>query len=316
MKRLHNMREGLFMKKVRFGTSNEEVAAVSLGLMRIQTAENPVDVIETAYENGINFFDHADIYGRGESETIFADALKQSSVSREDIFIQSKCGIVPGEMYDFSKEHIVQSVEGSLQRLNIDYLDSLLLHRPDTLMEPEEVAEAFNKLEKEGKVRHFGVSNFTPGHVELLKTEVHQSLQANQLQFGLLHTGMVDQGINANRMNDASLDRDGGVLEYSRIHKMTIQAWSPYQGQGDTGVFIDNDLYPELNALLKEMAEKYDTTPTGISSAWILRHPANMQVITGSMNLDRIKQIAEASEIEMSRKDWYALYMAAGNGLP
>lgn len=316
MKRLHTMREGLFMKKVRFGTSNEEVAAVGLGLMRIQTAENPVDVIETAYENGINFFDHADIYGRGESETIFADALKKSSVNREEIFIQSKCGIVPGEMYDFSKEHIVQAVEGSLQRLDIDYLDSLLLHRPDTLMEPEEVAEAFNKLEKEGKVRYFGVSNFTPGHVELLKTEVRQSLQANQLRFGLLHTGMVDQGINANRMHEASLDRDGGVLEYSRIHKMTIQAWSPYQGQGDAGVFIDNDLYPELNILLKEMAEKYDTTPTGISSAWILRHPANMQVIAGSMNLDRIQQIAKASEIEMSRKDWYALYMAAGNGLP
>lgn len=316
MKRLHTMREGLFMKKVRFGTSNEEVAAVGLGLMRIQTAENPVDVIETAYENGINFFDHADIYGRGESETIFADALKKSSVNREDIFIQSKCGIVPGEMYDFSKEHIVQAVEGSLQRLDIDYLDSLLLHRPDTLMEPEEVAEAFNKLEKEGKVRYFGVSNFTPGHVELLKTEVRQSLQANQLRFGLLHTGMVNQGINANRMHEASLDHDGGVLEYSRIHKMTIQAWSPYQGQGDAGVFIDNDLYPELNILLKEMAEKYDTTPTGISSAWILRHPANMQVIAGSMNLDRIQQIAKASEIEMSRKDWYALYMAAGNGLP
>lgn len=316
MKRLHIMREGLFMKKVRFGTSNEEVAAVGLGLMRIQTAENPVDVIETAYEHGIDFFDHADIYGRGESETIFADALKKSSVDREDIFIQSKCGIVPGEMYDFSKEHIVQAVEGSLQRLDIDYLDSLLLHRPDTLMEPEEVAEAFNKLEIEGKVRHFGVSNFTPGQVELLKTEVRQSLQANQLRFGLLHTGMVNQGINANRMHEASLDRDGGVLEYSRVHKMTIQAWSPYQGQGDAGVFIDNDLYPELNILLKEMAEKYDTTPTGISSAWILRHPANMQVIAGSMNLDRIKQIAKASEIEMSRKDWYALYMAAGNELP
>ena len=173
------------MKKIRFGTSNEEVAAIALGLMRIKTAENPVDVIDTAYENGIDFFDHADIYGRGESETIFADALEKSTVRREDIFVQSKCGIVPGEMYDFSKEHIVQAVEGSLHRLNMNYLDSLLLHRPDTLMEPEEVAEAFNKLKKEGKVRHFGVSNFTPGHVELLKTAVSQPLQANQLQFGL-----------------------------------------------------------------------------------------------------------------------------------
>ncbi|SHE38333.1 Predicted oxidoreductase [Atopostipes suicloacalis DSM 15692] len=304
------------MKKVRFGTSNEKVAAVGLGLMRIQTADNPVEVLNTAYENQIDFFDHADIYGQGQSETIFADALEKSVVKREDIFIQSKCGIVPGEMYDFSKEHIVQAVEGSLQRLKMDYLDSLLLHRPDTLMEPEEVAEAFNKLEREGKVRHFGVSNFTPGHVELLKTAVNQPLQANQLQFGLLHTGMVDQGIHANRNEKASIDHDGGILEYSRIHKMTIQAWSPYQGPGDTGVFIDNDLFPELNTLLKELADKYETTPTGISSAWILRHPADMQVIIGSMNLNRIEQIAKASNIQISRKDWYALYMAAGNGLP
>lgn len=175
------------MKKVRFGSSNEEVAAVGLGLMRIQSADNPVDVIETAYDNGIDFFDHADIYGRGESETIFAKALKESSVKRENIFVQSKTGIVPGKMYDFSKEHIIQSVEGSLQRLDMEYLDALLLHRPDTLMEPEEVAEAFDRLERAGKVRYFGVSNFTPGHVELLKTSVTQPLLANQLQFGLMH---------------------------------------------------------------------------------------------------------------------------------
>lgn len=315
-KTITNYESRFIMKKVRFGTSNEEVAAVGLGLMRIQTAHNPVEVLNTAYENQIDFFDHADIYGRGECETIFADALEKSAVKRENIFIQSKCGIVPGEMYNFSKEHIVQAVEGSLHRLKVDYLDSLLLHRPDTLMEPEEVAEAFHKLEKEGKVRHFGVSNFTPGHVELLKTAVHQPLQANQLQFGLLHTGMVDQGIHANRKEEASIDHDGGILEYSRIHKMTIQAWSPYQGPNDTGVFIDNDLYPELNTLLKELADKYETTPTGISSAWILRHPANMQVIIGSMNLNRIEQIAKASDIQLSRKDWYALYIAAGNGLP
>lgn len=306
---------GSLMKKIRFGSSNEEVSAVGLGLMRIKTADNPVEVIETAYENGINFFDHADIYGQGESETIFADALKKSSVSREDIFVQSKTGIVPGKMYDFSKEHIIQAVNGSLKRLDVDYLDALLLHRPDTLMEPEEVAETFNRLEKEGKVRHFGVSNFTPGQVELLKTAVKQPLLTNQLRFGLMHTGMVNQGINANRLSESSLDHDGGVLEYSRINNMTIQAWSPYQSQGD-GVFVDNDLFPELNEVLKEMAEKYETTPTGISSTWVLRHPANMQIIIGSMNLERIKDIAKSSDIEMSREDWYKLYMAAGNGLP
>lgn len=303
------------MKKVRFGSSNEEVAAVGLGLMRIQSADSPVDVIETAYNNGIDFFDHADIYGRGESETIFAKALKESSVKREDIFVQSKTGIIPGKMYDFSKEHIIQSVEGSLKRLDMEYLDALLLHRPDTLMEPEEVAEAFDRLERAGKVRHFGVSNFTPGQVELLKTSVSQPLLANQLQFGLMHTGMVDQGINANRRHESSLDHDGAILEYSRINNMTIQAWSPYQSQND-GVFIDNDAFSELNVILKEMAEKYGTTPTGISSTWILRHPAKMQVIAGTMNLGRITDIAKAADIEMSREDWYKLYMAAGNGLP
>src|SRR5699024_12452993 len=116
-------------------------------------------------------------------------------------------------------------------------------------------------------------------------------------------------------ISESSLDHYGGVLEYSRINNMTIQAWSPYQSQGD-GVFVDNDLFPELNEVLKEMAEKYETTPTGISSTWVLRHPANMQIIIGSMNLERIKDIAKSSDIEMSREDWYKLYMAAGNGLP
>lgn len=306
------------MKKIQFGSSDEQVSAIVLGLMRIGTASDPVAVLETAYDNGITFFDHADIYGAGDSERIFADALKKTAIPRENLFIQSKCGIVKGEgrRYDFSKEHIIESVEGSLKRLNTDYLDSLLLHRPDTLVEPEEVAEAFNQLEIQGKVRYFGVSNFKPGQVELLKKSVDQPLHANQLQFGLMHTGMIDSGINANRLESAAVDRDGGILEYSRIHDMTIQAWSPYQAPDREGVFIGDKNYPELNAKLGELAGKYDTTPNGIASAWILRHPANMQVIAGTMNPGRIQQIAEASEIELSRADWYALYMAAGNQLP
>ena len=302
------------MKKITFGQSNEEVSAVVLGMMRVNTAENPVEVIETAVENGIIFFDHADIYNDGESEQIFADALKKTSIPREDLFIQSKTGIVKGKMYDFSKSHIVESVDGILTRLNTDYLDSLLLHRPDTLMEPEEIAEAFRTLEKAGKVRHFGVSNFNPGQVELLRTAVEQPLQGNQLQFGLMHTGMIDSGINVNRNEQAAIDYDGGILEYSRRTQMTIQAWSPYQGPN--GVFIGDEGLPELNNLLRKMSEKYETTPTGLASAWILRHPAQMQVVAGTMNTDRIKQIAEASEIELSREDWYALYKAAGNKLP
>lgn len=304
------------MKKIFFGKTNEKVSAVSLGAMRIGDAKDPVEIIETAMDHGITFFDHADIYGGGNSEKIFAKALKESKYDRSAIFLQSKLGIVPGKMYDFSKEHLISSVEGILERLDTDHLDSLLLHRPDTLMEPEEVAEVFNQLEKEGKVRYFGVSNFTPGQVELLQKSVQQELHANQLQFGLMHTGMIDQGINANRLEKGSVDHDGGVLEYSRLNKMTIQAWSPYQGKPGGGVFIGDENLVELNELLEKLATKYNTTPTGLAASWILRHPANMQVIAGTMNVERIEQIAKASSIQMSREDWYALYMAAGNQLP
>jgi predicted oxidoreductase len=290
------------MKTVKFGTTNLDVASVILGCMRISNAENPVKVIETAVDNGITFFDHADIYGRGECERIFADALAKTEIKRDDLFIQSKCGIVPGKMFDFSKEHIISSVEGILQRLDMDYLDALLLHRPDTLVEPEEVAAAFDQLEQQGKVKYFGVSNQKPGQIELLKKYVKQPLVANQLQFGIMHTGMIDQGIHVNMTDAGSVDHDGEILEYSRLNDMTIQAWSPYQFGFFEGVFIGHEKFPELNKVLEEMAEKYNTTPTGIASAWILRHPANMQVIAGTMNIQRIEEIAKASEVQMSRE--------------
>ena len=284
--------------------------------MRINGAKDPVKVIETAYDNGINFFDHADIYGGGECESIFADALAKTSLKREDLFIQTKCGIVPGVMFDFSKKHIIESVEGSLQRLKMDYVDALLLHRPDTLVDPSEVAEAFDELEKSGKVRHFGVSNQKPMQIDLLKKYVKQPLLANQLQFGLKHSGMIDQGIHVNMTDDGSVDHDGSVLDYSRLNDMTIQAWSPYQYGFFEGVFIGNEKFPELNQALDNLAEKYGTTPTGLAAAWILRHPANMQVIAGTMNPGRIEEIAKASEIQLTREDWYELYRAAGNILP
>ena len=284
--------------------------------MRINGAKDPVKVIETAYDNGINFFDHADIYGGGECESIFADALAKTSLKREDLFIQTKCGIVPGVMFDFSKKHIIESVEGSLQRLKMDYVDALLLHRPDTLVDPSEVAEAFDELEKSGKVRHFGVSNQKPMQIDLLKKYVKQPLLANQLQFGLKHSGMIDQGIHVNMTDDGSVDHDGSVLDYSRLNDMTIQAWSPYQYGFFEGVFIGNEKFPELNQALDNLAEKYGTTPTGLAAAWILRHPANVQVIAGTMNPGRIEEIAKASEIQLTREDWYELYRAAGNILP
>ena len=306
------------MKKIQIANTDMTASQLILGCMRInEPGKNPVETIQTAYDNGINFFDHADIYGAGECETIFAKALKETSISRSDIYLQSKVGIKPGIAFDLSKQHIIKAVEGSLKRLDTDYLDALLLHRPDTLVEPEEVAEAFSQLEKAGKVRAFGVSNQNPGQIELLKTAVKQPLNINQLQFGLKHTGMIDAGINVNMENQAGLVRDGGILEYSRIHDMTIQAWSPFQYGFFEGVFVGNDeKFPELNARLLELAEQYKVTPSGIAVAFINRHPAKIQTVLGTMTPSRIIEATEAADIVLTREEWYSLYMAAGNILP
>lgn len=303
------------MKTVKLGTTAIEVPAVVQGCMRLTQTEQPEQLLETAIEQGINFFDHADIYGNGECEKIFGQWLKNSTVKRDELVVQSKCGIRKG-FFDFSKEHIIDSVEKSLKQLNVDYLDLLLLHRPDALVEPEEVAAAFDQLAVQGKVRQFGVSNHKPLQIELLKKTVRQPLIVNQLQFGIKHSGMVDQGLHVNMEDAPSIDRDGSVLDYSRVYEMTIQAWSPYQYGFFEGVFIGNEQFPELNQLLEQLAEKYSCTTTGLATAWILRHPANMQVIVGSMNSERIKQIAQASDIVLSREDWYSIYLAAGNILP
>ena len=306
------------MKKIKIANTDMTASQLILGCMRInESGKNPVETIQTAYDHGINFFDHADIYGAGECETIFSKALKETSISRSDIYLQSKVGIKPGIAFDFSKQHIIEAVEGSLKRLDTDYLDALLLHRPDTLIEPEEVAEAFSQLEKAGKVRAFGVSNQNPGQIELLKTAVKQPLNINQLQFGLKHTGMIDAGINVNMENQAGLVRDGGILEYSRIHDMTIQAWSPFQYGFFEGVFVGNDeKFPELNARLLELAEQYKVTPSGIAVAFINRHPAKFQTVLGTMTPSRIIEATEAADIVLTREEWYSLYMAAGNILP
>jgi Predicted oxidoreductase len=273
-------------------------------------------IIKVSLEEGINFFDHADIYGGGKSEEVFADAINMNSAIREKMIIQTKCSIVPGIMYDFSKDHILNSVDKSLKRLKTDYVDTLLLHRPDTLMEPEEVAEAFSKLHSEGKVKKFGVSNHTPMQIELLNKYLHNKIIINQLQFSIMHTGMIDSGLNMNIKNDASIDRDGGVLDYCRLKDITIQAWSPYQYGFFEGVFLDNDKFPILNDKINEIAEKKGVTNTAIATAWILRHPAKIQTIVGTMNPKRLKEICKASDIELTRQEWYEIYLAAGNKLP
>ncbi|EHH6117061.1 aldo/keto reductase family oxidoreductase [Listeria monocytogenes] len=305
------------MKRITIGNSALTASEISLGCMRMAdlSKEDANKVINTALENGIDFFDHADIYGGGKSEEVFADAIDMNATIREKMILQSKCGIRQG-FFDFSKEHIIASVEGSLKRLKTDYLDTLLLHRPDTLFEPEEVAAAFTELEKSGKVRHFGVSNQNPGQIELLKKYVDQELIANQLQFSIMHTGMIDTGFNVNMTIDPSLDRDGGILEYSRLNNMTIQAWSPFQYGFFEGVFLDNDKFPELNKVIDKIAADKGVTNLAIAVAWIQRHPASFQTVVGTMNPGRIADIAKASDVTLSREEWYEIYRAAGNQLP
>ena len=298
-------------------TKDLAASDVAMGCMRIDGAkEEPAKIIETALDCGINFFDHADIYGGGKCEEIFGDYLSEHKSLRDNIIIQTKCGIRSG-FFDFSKQHIISSVEASLKRLKTDYIDILLLHRPDTLMEPEEVAEAFDELESAGKVRHFGVSNHNPMQIELLKTALKQPIIIDQMQFSIPESGMVTSGLNVNMKNDESFMHDGSALEYFRINGITLQAWSPFQGGFFKGPFIgDREKYPELNDKLEEMAKKYEAEPITIASAWILRHPVKSQVISGSMNTKRIRDIAKGADIRLSREDWYAIYRAAGFRLP
>jgi predicted oxidoreductase len=304
------------MKKINIGNMNN-VSAISLGCMRMAgISEKQVDsIVNTALDNGINYFDHADIYGGGESEKLFGDYLKRNKSARDKMFIQTKCGIKKGE-FDFSKQHIINAVDGSLKRLGIDTLDALVLHRPDTLMEPEEVAEAFDILENSGKVKHFGVSNHNMMQIELLKLKVRQPLVVNQLQFSVTEAGMITSGMNVNMKNAESVMHDGFLLEYSRIKNITIQAWSPFQFGFFKGNFVDNPDFSELNKTLGEIAEKYSVSKTGVAAAWILRHPANMQVIVGTMNPEHLKDVCDASDVVLTRQEWYDIYRAAGHKLP
>lgn len=305
------------MNRIGVGSSGIFASEISLGCMRIGgLAPADLDALVSAtLECGIDFFDHADIYGGGKCEEVFAASVKRLGIARDSIFIQSKCGIRKG-MYDFSKEHILASVDGILGRLQTNYLDFLLLHRPDALMEPEEIAIAFDELQSKGKVRHFGVSNFNPGQIELLQASLPMRLHANQLQLSVTNTGMIDRGLNVNTKFDNGLDRDGGILDYCRLHKITIQPWSPFQFGFFEGVFVDHPKFPELNAVMEEIAAKHGVTKTGLAIAWIQRHPAKMQSVIGTTKPERIREVASACEIGLSREDWYAIYRAAGNALP
>lgn len=309
------------MKTVSFGSAT--APAVIAGMMRIDDKDDAHirALYETARTAGIDFFDHADIYGGSmhHCETRFADALQLTTSERDEIVLQTKCGIVPSQgMFDFSYAHIVAQVEGSLAALRTDRLDVLLLHRPDALVEPEEVARAFDDLESAGKVKAFGVSNHTPRQIDLLRTAVRQPLVANQLQLSITHAPIIAQPVAANMAGHAqSVVRDGGgIVEYCRINGITIQAWSPFQDGFSHGVFLGNPEYAELNAVIDRLAAAHHVTPIAIATAWITRHPAGMQVVLGTTTPQRVQDAAAGADIELTRPEWYELFRAGGHLLP
>ena len=308
------------MRYIKFGERQKEVSEVVLGLMRISemTVDQVEELIESALAVGINAFDIADCYGHGKCEQILGEVLKRRPDLREKMWIQSKCGIRMEEFtyFDFSKEHILEAVDGILERLNVDYIDSLLLHRPDALMEPAEIAEAFDLLKAQGKVIDFGVSNQNPMMMALIQKDVNQPLVANQLQLSAAFTPSFDAGFHVNMKQDAGIVRDSSIFEYCRLHDVVIQAWSVLQFDYFGGVFLGSEKYPELNHVLNRLAEKYHVSPSAIAIAWVLRYPAKMQAVIGTTKKARVAEAAKAAEIQLTRKEWYEIYLAAGNDLP
>lgn len=305
------------MEYQKLGNSDLNVSKVALGLMRIadKTNEQAIEILQTAFDSGINFFDHADVYGRGKSELVFAKAMKSIDRPRESYYLQSKVGIMPGEEFNFTRAHILESVDKILERLETTYLDSLLLHRPDILWDPEEIADTFNMLRASGKVRNFGISNMNREQIELLQKYTDVPLIANQLQFSIMHSEMAAAGvyINTNLYPNTLLHQ--GLLDYLRKENITVQAWSPFQYGFFQGVFLDNPKFPELNAVLDRLAIKYNCTNVTLAVSWILAHPANIQVIIGTMTPARIAQSAHATNVKITRKEWYEIFMASGNEL-
>ncbi|MBY3064711.1 aldo/keto reductase family oxidoreductase [Rhizobium laguerreae] len=309
------------MKTYALPQTDLTVSSIILGMMRIANMDDGEirRLVGAARDTGVTFFDHADIYGGSphRCETRFGEAISLTAGEREKLVIQSKVGIRKG-FFDFSAEHILASVDQSLAALKMDYLDVLLLHRPDALVEPEEVAAAFDRLLSSGKVRYFGVSNHRSGQVEVLKTAVKQPLIVNQVQLSITHAPLIAAGVSANMAGlDQSVDRDNGLLDYSRVNNMMLQAWSPFQKRFFDGVFLgDRENFADLNDAIDELAKHYGVTPTGIATAWITRHPAKIQVVLGTTRPERVADAAAGSDVTLTRGEWYRLFKAAGHVLP
>lgn len=309
--------KGETMKRLSIRNGLLDVSAIGLGCWRFRElpdVRSARSLVDAAFDLGIDFFDHADIYAGGEAEALFGEAITPEQ--RKKMTLQTKCAIVPGICYDFSRSHILEAVEGSLRRLRTDHIDILLLHRPDALMEPEEVAAAFDKLHSSGKVSFFGVSNHNPGQIALLNKYCGGRIIFDQMQLSIPFCPMIDAGLNVNMYDDQAVVRDGGLIDYCRLNEITIQAWSPFQGGPGEGVFLRNEKYSALNALIGELAEKYGVSLNAIAAAWIMRHPAHIQVLAGTTNPSRLAEIAQASDVTLTREEWYRLYLAAGKPLP
>ncbi|HGK1294411.1 TPA: aldo/keto reductase family oxidoreductase [Streptococcus pneumoniae] len=308
------------MRYITLGQDDKELSEIVLGMMRIKdkSVKEVEELVETALSVGINAFDLADIYGRGRCEELLGLVLKNRPDLREEMWIQSKCGIRIEEFtyFDFSKEYILQSVDGILERLQVDYLDSLLLHRPDALMESDQVAEAFDLLYKQGKVRDFGVSNQNPMMMELLKKDVKQPLAVNQLQLSAAFTPGFESGFHVNMEDSQAAMRDGSIFEYCKLHDVVIQAWSVLQFGYFKGNFVGNEKFQALNQVLDRLAIKYGVTSSTIAISWILRYPAKMQAVVGTTNPKHLREVSQAANFSLTRKEWYEIYLAAGNNLP
>ena len=308
------------MRYITLGQDDKELSEIVLGMMRIEdkSVKEVEELVETALSVGINAFDLADIYGRGRCEELLGLVLKNRPDLREKMWIQSKCGIRIEEFtyFDFSKDYIIKSVDGILQRLKIDHLDSLLLHRPDALMESNQVAEAFDLLYKQGKVRNFGVSNQNPMMMELLKKDVKQPLAVNQLQLSVAFTPGFESGFHVNMEDSQAAMRDGSIFEYCKLHDVVIQAWSVLQFGYFKGNFVGNEKFQQLNQVLNRLALKYSVSPSAIAIAWVLRYPAKMQAVVGTTNPKHLIEASQATNFNLTRKEWYEIYLAAGNNLP
>lgn len=308
------------MRYITLGQDDKELSEIVLGMMRIKdkSVKEVEELVETALSVGINAFDLADIYGRGRCEELLGLVLKNRPDLREKMWIQSKCGIRIEEFtyFDFSKDYIIKSVDGILQRLKIDHLDSLLLHRPDALMESDQVAEAFDLLYEQGKVRDFGVSNQNPMMMELLKKDVKQPLAVNQLQLSAAFTPGFESGFHVNMEDSQAAMRDGSIFEYCKLHDVVIQAWSVLQFGYFKGNFVGNEKFQALNQVLDRLAIKYGVTSSTIAISWILRYPAKMQAVVGITNPKHLREVSQAANFSLTRKEWYEIYLAAGNNLP